>query len=161
MAGGVSLGVSTIVGAVWSDKIGRKRVLLIGNGLCLVMALGLFPLIQGGTALALLVGVVVLQAAIGLAYGPLGAYLPELFAPRYRYTGAGLSYNIATILGGAITPIVASQLITNFGTFSIGIYMAVLCAISLIALMFSRETRALHLGEGHGPDVHSKSITTS
>lgn len=160
MAGGVSLAVSTILGAIWSDKIGRKRVLVIGNGLCLVAALGLFPLIQGGSAFALLAGVIVLQAAIGLAYGPLGAYLPELFAPRFRYTGAGLSYNIATVLGGAITPIVASQLIGRFGPFSIGIYMAALCAISLVSLLFSKETAPQYGDKNNTSDVHSKSITT-
>lgn len=161
MAGGVSLAISTILGAIWSDKIGRRRVLVIGNSLCLVAALGLFPLIEGGAALPFFVGVVVLQAAIGLAYGPLGAYLPELFAPRFRYTGAGLAYNIATVLGGAITPIVASQLIARYGTFSIGIYMAALCAISLIALLFSRETGIPQLGDDNqAPDLYSKSITT-
>lgn len=156
MAGGVSLAVTTILGAVWSDKIGRKRVLIIGNSLCLMAALGLFPLIQGGGTVALLAGVIVLQAAIGLAYGPLGAYLPELFAPRFRYTGAGLSYNIATVLGGAITPIVATQLLERFGPLSIGIYMAALCGISLLALLLSKETRSSHLGDkNHASDVES------
>lgn len=142
LAGGASLAVTTILGALWSDKIGRKRVLLIGNLFCLVSSLCLFPLVQGGTAANLLVGIVLLQAATGLAYGPLGAYLPELFAPRYRYTGAGLSYNIATVLGAALTPIVASQLILSYGPFSVGLYMAGLCAISLAALSLSKETRA-------------------
>ena len=88
-----------------------------------------------------LLGVVLLQGAIGIAYGPLGAYLPELFAARYRYTGAGLSYNIATVIGGALTPIIASQLIQRFGTLSVGIYTAALCIVSLVALALSKETR--------------------
>lgn len=153
MAGAVSLGVTTILGALLSDRIGRKNTLLIGNALCLLAALCLFPLLSAGTAGAMLLGMVVLQAAIGLAYGPLGAYLPELFAPRYRYTGAGLAYNIATVLGGAITPFVASQLVDRFGTVSVGIYMAALCVISLIALAFSRESRRTNAGNNENAAV--------
>jgi len=142
MAGGVSLGVTTILGGIWSDKVGRKKVLSIGNAICLVGALLLFPFIGGGGALPLLLGVVVLQAGIGLAYGPLGAYLPELFAMRFRYTGAGLAYNLGTVLGGALTPIIASHLIERYGAYSVGIYTAALCAISLVCLALSQETRA-------------------
>ena len=140
MAGAVSLAITTVVGAIWSDRVGRRKVLAIGNGLCFVATLFLFPLLGlGGTAVFLL-GVVVLQAGIGLAYGPLGAYLPELFSARYRYTGAGLAYNLGTVLGGALTPIIASQLIERYGPYSVGLYTAALCAISLCALALSKET---------------------
>jgi metabolite-proton symporter len=151
MAGGVSLAVFTIIGGVWSDKIGRKRVLLIGNAACLVFALLLFPLIDTRQPAALVLGLVLLQGAIGLAYGPLGAYLPELFAAQYRYTGAGLAYNIATVIGGALTPIIASQLIVEFGSSAVGYYNAGLCLISLTALCLSKETR-------HAQDVKSSRI---
>jgi metabolite-proton symporter len=140
MAGGVSLAITTVVGAMWSDRVGRRKVLAIGNGLCLVATLLLFPLLGLGGTAAFLLGVVVLQAGIGLAYGPLGAYLPELFSARYRYTGAGLAYNFGTVLGGALTPIIASQLIERYGPYSVGLYTAALCAISLWALALSKET---------------------
>jgi metabolite-proton symporter len=142
IAGAASLGLTTVLSAMWSDRIGRRAVLLIGNGLSLVVSLALFPIIEGGTVLAFLVGVVVLQAAVGVTYGPLGAYLPELFAPRYRYTGAGLSYNLATVLGGALTPLIASELIARFGTFTVGLYLAGLCAVTVVAILLSRETRS-------------------
>jgi len=155
IAGAVSLAIATMLGAIWSDKVGRKKVLSIGNAVCLVTALCLFPAIAAGGSAALLVGVVILQAGIGLAYGPLGAYLPELFAVRYRYTGAGLAYNLATVLGGALTPIIASQLIERFGSYSVGFYTAVLCAVSLVALVVSKEThahaRSTDIGEPRTP----------
>jgi len=158
IAGGVALAIGTVFGAVWSDRVGRKRVLITGNVLCLLASAGLFPVVTAGGAVFLLLGVVVLQATIGLAYGPLGAYLPELFAPRYRYTGAGLSYNIATVLGGGLTPIVASQLVELFDPFAVGYYMAALCAITLIALALSKETYAPQAGD---EGVSTKSATAS
>ena len=135
------LAVTTMLGAAWSDRAGRKKVLSIGNAVCLVAALLLFPMIEAGGWSAMLLGVVALQAGIGLAYGPLGAYLPELFATRFRYTGAGLAYNLGTVLGGALTPIIASQLIESFGPHAVGIYTAALCGVSLVALWLSKETR--------------------
>lgn len=43
------------------------------------------------------VGIVGMLGLVGLAYGPLGVYLPELFATRYRYTGAGMTYNLGGV----------------------------------------------------------------
>lgn len=155
MGGGLSLAVTTMLGAAWSDRVGRKRVLCIGNAVCLAAALLLFPMIESGGALAMLLGVIALQAGIGLAYGPLGAYLPELFATRFRYTGAGLAYNLGTVLGGALTPIIAAQLIESFGPHAVGIYTAALCGVSLIALRLSEETREAATNPGNAPDATS------
>lgn len=160
MAGGVSLAVTTLLSGIWSDRIGRKRALMIGNAACLVAALALFPIISVGSAGALLVGVVLLQGGIGLAYGPLGAYLPELFAEQFRYTGAGLSYNMATVFGGALTPIIASQLIERFGPLSVGFYIASLCVISLMALGFSRETHGTQPSDAADPRANMASMNT-
>ncbi|MDX1887014.1 hypothetical protein [Mycolicibacterium sp. 120270] len=41
-------------------------------------------------------------AVAGASYGPLGAFIPELFATRYRYSGAGLALNLAGLAGGAL-----------------------------------------------------------
>ena len=46
---------------------------------------------------------------------PAAAYLPEIFAARYRYTGAGMGFNLAGILGGAVSLIVAPPLTAAFG----------------------------------------------
>jgi metabolite-proton symporter len=159
MAGGVSLAAATILGAIWSDRSGRKKVLSIGNAVCLVAALLLFPLANTGGTFALLLGVIVLQAGIGLAYGPLGAYLPELFATRFRYTGAGLAYNLGTVLGGALTPIFAAYLVEWYGAYAVGIYTATLCAISLVAIAYSKETRPTDArAEGH---TRASSLTSA
>ena len=44
---------------------------------------------------------------MGFVYGPLGAWLPSLFPARVRYTGVSVAFNIAGVLGGALTPIAA------------------------------------------------------
>lgn len=38
-------------------------------------------------------------------YGPVGAFLPQFFAPRYRYTGAGMACNLGALTGDGVTPL--------------------------------------------------------
>lgn len=138
---GAIVGTITLaIAAVLSDRLGRKRVLLVSNILCLVTALLFFPLISAGPIATFAAGVFLLQAAAGAAYGPLAAYLPELFATQYRYTGAGLAYSIATVLGASLTPIIAAVLISNYGVWTVTVYLAALCLVSLACLSVSRET---------------------
>lgn len=144
IAGGIFLGITTVLSGIWSDRFGRKRVLLVGNAMAMVISALLFPIIGTGTITALVVAVCLLQAIVGITYGPLGAYLPELFSAEYRYTGAGLAYNVATVLGGALTPLIADRLIPRWGATSIGIYLVALTCITLLALALSRETRKAH-----------------
>lgn len=138
--GSVVGAVTLSITAVLSDRLGRKPVLLASNVLCLVAALLFFPIITAGHIAWYAAGVFLLQSGVGAAYGPLAAYLPELFATQYRYTGAGLAYNIATVLGASLTPIIATILISNYGVWAVTVYLAALCLITLACLAASRET---------------------
>lgn len=65
---------------------------------------------QPGSALSFFFAMSLLMLVLGIPYGPAAAYLPEFFHTRYRYTGAGMSYNLAGILGGALPLLVAPPL---------------------------------------------------
>jgi MFS family permease len=140
IAGGIALTVTVVVSAIWSDHAGRKKVLIVGNFCLLAAALAVFPILSATSFASLLVGLIVLQAAVGLAYGPLAAYLPELFATRHRYTGAGLAYNFATVLGAAVSPLISDLLIRQVGLGMLMVYLAAVCVVTLVCLFFSRET---------------------
>jgi MFS family permease len=133
--------VTTVVASVWSDRIGRRRIVVVGVVGLAAWSLLLFPLMDVGTPLAVGTAVVGLLAIIGLAYGPLGAYLPELFATRHRYTGAGLSYNLGGVAGGAVILLIAGPLIAAFGSLALGIYLAAVLLVSLACLRALPETR--------------------
>ena len=139
--GGAAFAATTIIGAIASDRFGRKRVILVGNVTSIVASLLVFPILQLGTPLAFLLGLVVVMAAGGIAYGPLASYLPELFRTQHRYAGAGFAYNLSVLLGAAITPLIATQLLDAFGSFAIGIYLAAVSVVSLICLIGTHETR--------------------
>jgi len=81
----------------------------------------------------------------GLIFGPMSALLPELFPTNTRYTGSGIAYNMASILGAALTPFAATWLASHYGPRYVGLYLACLGALTLFALLLSKETRSTNL----------------
>ena len=79
-------------------------------------------------------------AVAGASYGPLGAFIPELFATRYRYSGAGLALNLAGLAGGALPPLIAAPLMTAWGGGAIGVMLACLVGASLLCTYLLPET---------------------
>jgi metabolite-proton symporter len=137
----VVFGLTIIVSALYSDRIGRRRVIMISCALAVVWALALFPLLDTGSPVAFAIGVMVTLAIFGVAYGPCGALLPEMFQTRYRYTGAGLGYNLAGVLGGAVPPLIAAPLASAYGSAAIGVMLAGLAVVSLVCTKALVETK--------------------
>ena len=59
-------------------------------------------------------------AVAGMSYGPMASFIPEIFATRYRYSGAGLALNLAGLIGGAVPPLIAAPLMATWGAPAIG-----------------------------------------
>jgi MFS family permease len=131
--------------ALSSDRFGRRRVILTGNVVAIVWGLVVFPLMQTGSALLFGVGLAGTLAVVGLCAGPTGAYLPEMFSTRYRYTGAGIGHNLGGILGGALSLIIAPRLTAAFGGIGVGVYMAALGLLSVVCVLALKETKAVVL----------------
>lgn len=147
LAAGLIFGVAIGLSATFSDRLGRRRVIM---GACIVAvpwSLMLFPLLGTGSPVAFVCAVSVTLALFGVGYGPAGALLPELFDTRYRYTGAGVGYNLAGVLGGAIPPILATPLNQQFGGSAIGLMLAVLSLVSLVCTKMLVERTKVDLQE--------------
>lgn len=139
--GGVVFAVAVGIGAAYSDRVGRRRTITIANVVAVGWALVLFPILDIGTPFTFAIGVCVTLFIAGIAYGPVGAFLPELYNTRYRYTAAGLAYNVAGIIGGAIPPLIAAAIAAAFGGYAFGVFLALLCLISVACTLGLRETR--------------------
>jgi MFS family permease len=74
-------------------------------------------------------------ALSGLAYGPLGSALANLFPTAVRYTGTSLSFNLAGILGASLAPPVATLLASHYGVAYVGYYLSAAGLVTLTALL--------------------------
>jgi MFS family permease len=81
------------------------------------------------------------MSLMGLAYGPLGTVLAELFPARVRYTGSSLTYNLAGIFGASLAPSIATWLATSFGLAYVGYYLSLATLVSIAGLWLTRETK--------------------
>ena len=70
----------------------------------------------------------------------MASFIPEIFATRYRYTGAGLAFNLAGIVGGAVPPLISAALLAAYGSWAIGLMMAILVLASLLSTYLLPET---------------------
>ncbi|MEU3628455.1 MFS transporter [Amycolatopsis coloradensis] len=154
IAAGLMFGLAIVLGAAYSDRVGRKKVILAGNAVAVVWALALFPILDSASAVTFAIGSCVTTLIAGFAYGPVGAFMPELFQTRYRYTATGFNYNVAGVVGGAVPPLVAAAITAAHGGFTFGIFLAVLCLISLGCTLALRETRNAEMSEPVKAPVH-------
>jgi MFS family permease len=141
MLGGVTISIGVVLGGLLSDRIGRRWVIAGTACVAIIWTLMLFPILEHRSTWAFAVGVPVTMFISGVATGPLGAFLSELFFTRFRYTAAGFSYSLAAMLGGAIPPLIAPLIIQAYGGFAFGALMAAVCVLSLVCVLATGETR--------------------
>ncbi|OBA62031.1 MFS transporter [Mycobacterium sp. 1100029.7] len=144
VAGLVSI-TSVLGSAILCDRFGRRRIMLIGWAACVPWSFVVIPLIDTGKPVWYAVAIVGMFAVAGIGSGPTGAFLPELFATRYRYSGSALSINLAGVLGGALPPLIAGTLLATYGSWSIGAMLAALALTGVICTYLLPETHGTTL----------------
>jgi MFS family permease len=137
--GVIFFGLTVPWSAILADT-GRRRMLMAVNVVMLAFGLLFAPLFEAGT-LGATVATASGMALMGLAYGPLGTVLAELFPTRVRYTGSSLTYNLAGIFGASLAPSIATWLATSFGLAYVGYYLSMATLLSIAGLWLTRETK--------------------
>ena len=128
--------------ARWSDRIGRRRVMLWGNAALVVWSAAFFPLLDTGSVPIITIALVVMLALQGAYIGTQPAVFAELFPPAIRYSGVSLSNTLGTIVGGAPAPFIAAALYNAYdSSAAVGTYITALAAVSWLSVIGLRETR--------------------
>src|SRR2546429_1130708 len=116
-----------------ADKIGRRKTLGLLAILIAVVS-GFAPAVLGGGTLGQDVVIMIGFSLLGLSYGQAAGALNASFEPRYRYTGAALTSDIAWLIGAGFAPLVALGLSAYFGLGYVSLYLLSGAAGTLAAL---------------------------
>ncbi|MFF7243671.1 MFS transporter [Embleya sp. NPDC008237] len=145
----VGKAVATPLFALLGDRYGRKPLCVAG---CAAMGLWAFPmlgLLATGEPVCMTLACLGTLIAFITMFSVVGTYLSELFEPRVRCTGASTAYNLGGVFGGALTPIVATELARGDGTpWSVAAYLAAAAVLSVACFTALPETRAVPAWEG-------------
>lgn len=134
--------VMTFVAARLSDRFGRKAIIASGALLGLVLALPIMSLLGSGTVTGFGIGIVLGNGIVqGMLFGPVGAYIAELFPTSVRFTGASLAFQGASALGVGLSPMIAQTLLIQTGsTQAVGFFWGGMMALVLAVLLLNKET---------------------
>ncbi|MGO2846939.1 MAG: MFS transporter [Microbacterium gubbeenense] len=146
--GVVFFGAFTLVSGPLADAIGRRKLLIWVTVAIIVLGFvySVFLLPQDSAAFtgALVQTFLIFGFTLmGMTFGPMGALLPELFPTSVRYTGSAIAYNVSSILGASVAPLIAVELwrIGGGNPWLVGIYMSGAGVLTLIALLMGKETK--------------------
>jgi metabolite-proton symporter len=134
--------------AILSDKIGRRPMIIAASVATMVWAFGFFFFLDQRTLLGVIIAAVVGLLIFATYSSVIGAFFSELFPTDVRYSGTSVSYNLASVIAGGLSPVIALALYTQFGTgYAIGIYLASMGLISLVSALIAKETRHIKLSD--------------
>ncbi|UQX09725.1 MFS transporter [Candidatus Mycobacterium methanotrophicum] len=148
--GGLASIVFVALSASLCDRVGRRRMMLLGWAGCVPWAAAVMPLMDTGKPALYAVAIVGMFAIAAIGSGPTGAFIPELFATRYRYSGSALAVNLAGVLGGALPPLIAGTLQATYGSWAVGPLLVVLALASLVCTYLLPETKGTALQSARG-----------
>ena len=118
-----------------SDRVGRRRLYLIGAALLAVIAFPYYALLNTGIAVVILLTMMITQVQHSMEYGPQAALIAESFPTSLRYGGAGLGYQLASVIAGGPAPLIAVWLLHDYGWPAISIFMIIGAVIGFAATL--------------------------
>jgi metabolite-proton symporter len=141
MLGVVCFGLTIPFAALYADRHGRRKAMIVATVGIIVFGLLFAPLFVAGSLAGTLLFLVLGLGLMGVTYGPVGTLLAEQFPARVRYTGASLAFNLSGIFGASLAPYIATWLAGRFGLQSVGYYLVAAALLSLSALWCVRESK--------------------
>ena len=127
----VHFAVIPVIGRM-SDRLGRKPVYAVGAVLAAVWGFVAFPLFDTKNDW-LIVGILIVGLIIhALMYASQPAIMAEMFPTRMRYSGVSLGYQVTSIIAGSLAPIIATMLLSTYGSWvPVAIYLALAAGVTL------------------------------
>ncbi|WP_232668201.1 MFS transporter [Pseudonocardia sp. TRM90224] len=138
----VAVLVSAVVAVVampWfgalAQRRGRRTMIITGLAAMTIWIFPTFAAIDSGNPVLLVLAYVVGALFFSVSYGPQATFITELFDATVRFSASTVSFQLGVLLGGAVTPIVATALVARWGTsIAVAAYIAILSIVSLVCV---------------------------
>src|SRR5215475_12223284 len=148
-AGIVSLFTIPLAGH-FSDRIGRKRMYLIGAVLTGLFGFAYFAMLNTAVPALIFIAIVLSFVPHDLMYGPQAALIAECFTPRLRYSGASIGYQLASVIAGGPAPLIATALLAATGSgYVIALYILFCAVVSIVATALMPDHTNKDISEEH------------
>jgi MFS family permease len=135
----VSLAAIPLFGYL-SDRVGRKRMYLIGAAVMFLFVLPYWALLDTKVTLLMVLAVVASFVVQDMQYAPQAALMAESFTGRRRYSGASLGYHVGAALWSGTAPIIALYLLNRYHDATpIALYMMATAVVSFLACLLLRD----------------------
>ena len=137
-----------------SDRIGRKKMYMIGCATMGVFGFIYFGLIDTASSVLIFIAIVASLIPHAMQYGPQAALIAESFTPRLRYSGSSIGCQLASIIAGGPAPLIATALFASYksGT-PIAIYILVCAIVSITATAFLKDYTGRDVSAEYDRDV--------
>lgn len=144
---GAAVELFTTPGWGWvSDRVGRRRMHLVGAALMFAVAIPYFGLLNTAAGWGVIAGTVLVLVVHDLLYAPQASLMAESFPAPVRYTGVSLAYHLGSVLWAGPAALIATALYDRSGSWpAIAAYVMALALVSFVATLAVRERPAAHL----------------
>jgi MFS family permease len=143
-----------------SDRIGRKRMYLIGAATVGVFGFIYFALLNTAVPGLIFLAVILSFVPHDMMYGPQAALIAECFPPRLRYSGSSIGYHLSSVIAGGPAPIIATALLAWTGSgYAIALYILFCAIVSITAASFLPDYTNRDISQEH--DIASAAPTAA
>jgi metabolite-proton symporter len=123
-----------------SDRLGRKRIYMLGAALTGAYGFVYFMLLDTRVPWLVVVAIVLSLVPHDMMYGPQAALIAESFTGRLRYSGASLGYQLSSLIAGGPAPLVASWLLARYrSATAIAVFIFTCAIITLLATAMLKD----------------------